>query len=158
MDCCLGPFNIWLFDPLPVHSDLSVFGKCALMWVLWNIFMFSARNPIHFLRSSFCDYASSIFIWCTILPLWFVLLLHYQRYLNKKKAAEEMVQHYEKQSSVDYSLKEGETLVLQLKNVSFHLKVFWKKMKSESLLMRDCLLTSKLCKTRILDFFSSIVP
>lgn len=64
-----------------------------------------------------------------------------------------MVQHYEKQSSVDYSLKEGETLVLQLKNVSFHLKVFWKKMKSESLLMRDCLLTSKLCKTRILDFF-----
>jgi hypothetical protein len=69
-----------------------------------------------------------------------------------------MVQHYEKQSSVDYSLKEGETLVLQLKNVSFHLKVFWKKMKSESLLMRDCLLTSKLCKTRILDFFSSIVP
>ncbi|ONM41258.1 Adaptin ear-binding coat-associated protein 1 NECAP-1 [Zea mays] len=39
-----------------------------------------------------------------------------QRYLNKKKAAEEMIQHYEKQSSVDYSLKEGETLVLQLKN------------------------------------------
>jgi hypothetical protein len=38
------------------------------------------------------------------------------KYLNKKKAAEEMVQHYEKQSSVDYSLKEGETLVLQLKN------------------------------------------
>jgi hypothetical protein len=69
-----------------------------------------------------------------------------------------MVQHYEKQSSVDYSLKEGETLVLQLKNVSFHLKVFWKEMKSESLLMRDCLLTSKLCKTRILDFFPSIVP
>uniref|UniRef100_A0A0A9FX78 Uncharacterized protein n=1 Tax=Arundo donax TaxID=35708 RepID=A0A0A9FX78_ARUDO len=27
-----------------------------------------------------------------------------------------MVQHYEKTSSVDYSLKEGETLVLQLKN------------------------------------------
>lgn len=43
-----------------------------------------------------------------------------------------MVQHYEKQSSVNYSLKEGETLVLQIKNVSFHLKVFWKKMTSES--------------------------
>ncbi|VAH61689.1 unnamed protein product [Triticum turgidum subsp. durum] len=38
------------------------------------------------------------------------------RYLNKKKTAEEMVQHYENTSSVDYSLKEGETLVLQLKN------------------------------------------
>jgi hypothetical protein len=32
-----------------------------------------------------------------------------------------MVQHYENTSSVDYSLKEGETLVLQLKKVSFHL-------------------------------------
>jgi hypothetical protein len=53
-----------------------------------------------------------------------------------------MIQHYEKQSSVDYSLKEGETLVLQLKNVSFHLNIFWKGMKSESLLMRDCLLRS----------------
>ncbi|KAL6615582.1 hypothetical protein ACP70R_037852 [Stipagrostis hirtigluma subsp. patula] len=44
------------------------------------------------------------------------VLLHCQRYLNKKKTAEEMVQLYEKTSSVDYSLKEGETLVLQLKN------------------------------------------
>lgn len=50
--------------------------------------------------------------------------LHHQRYLNKKKTAEEMVQHYEKSSSVDYSLKEGETLVLQLKNVSFHVSYF----------------------------------
>ncbi|GJM93913.1 hypothetical protein PR202_ga10508 [Eleusine coracana subsp. coracana] len=40
----------------------------------------------------------------------------HMKYLNKKKAAEEMVQHYEKTSSVDYSLKEGETLVLQLNN------------------------------------------
>ncbi|CAD6237864.1 unnamed protein product [Miscanthus lutarioriparius] len=47
----------------------------------------------------------------------FQAALHdHMKYLNKKKAAEEMVQHYEKQSSVDYSLKEGETLVLQLKN------------------------------------------
>ncbi|KAE8812658.1 hypothetical protein D1007_10360 [Hordeum vulgare] len=38
------------------------------------------------------------------------------KYLNKKKTAEEMVQHYENTSSVDYSLKEGETLVLQIKN------------------------------------------
>jgi hypothetical protein len=35
-----------------------------------------------------------------------------------------MVQHYENTSSVDYSLKEGETLVLQLKKVSFHLTYF----------------------------------
>ncbi|KAG1346447.1 hypothetical protein COCNU_06G002760 [Cocos nucifera] len=40
------------------------------------------------------------------------------RYLNKKKTAEEMEQHYQTSSSVDYSLKEGETLVLQIKNVS----------------------------------------
>ncbi|TVU35967.1 hypothetical protein EJB05_17874 [Eragrostis curvula] len=47
----------------------------------------------------------------------FQAALHdHMQYLNKKKAAEEMVQHYEKTSSVDYSLKEGETLVLQLKN------------------------------------------
>ncbi|GJN18384.1 hypothetical protein PR202_gb05541 [Eleusine coracana subsp. coracana] len=47
----------------------------------------------------------------------FQAALHdHMKYLNKKKAAEEMVQHYEKTSSVDYSLKEGETLVLQLKN------------------------------------------
>jgi len=38
-----------------------------------------------------------------------------------------MVQHYEKQSSVDYSLKEGETLVLQLKNVSFHRNILLEK-------------------------------
>ncbi|BAD61234.1 unknown protein [Oryza sativa Japonica Group] len=47
----------------------------------------------------------------------FQAALHdHMKYLNKKKTAEEMVQHYEKSSSVDYSLKEGETLVLQLKN------------------------------------------
>ncbi|KAL7219378.1 hypothetical protein ACSBR2_012443 [Camellia fascicularis] len=40
------------------------------------------------------------------------------RYLNKKKTAEEMEQQYQKSSSVDYSLKDGETLVLQLKNNS----------------------------------------
>ncbi|KAK4770172.1 hypothetical protein SAY87_030704 [Trapa incisa] len=39
-----------------------------------------------------------------------------RRYLNKKKTAEEMEQHYQHTSSVDYCLKEGETLVLQLKN------------------------------------------
>jgi hypothetical protein len=38
------------------------------------------------------------------------------RYLDKKKTAEEMEQHYQHSSSVDYSLKEGETLVLQIKN------------------------------------------
>jgi hypothetical protein len=37
--------------------------------------------------------------------------------LNKKKTAEEMEQQYQNTSSVDYSLKEGETIVLQLKNV-----------------------------------------
>ncbi|KAK6919718.1 NECAP, PHear domain, partial [Dillenia turbinata] len=43
---------------------------------------------------------------------WFV------RYLDKKKTAEEMEQHFQHTSSVDYSLKEGETLVLQIKNKS----------------------------------------
>lgn len=40
------------------------------------------------------------------------------RYLDKKKTAEEMEQKFQQTSLVDYSLKEGETLVLQLKNVS----------------------------------------
>lgn len=44
-------------------------------------------------------------------------LLQFYRYLNKKKTAEEMEQQYQQTSSVDYSLKDGETLVLQLKNV-----------------------------------------
>lgn len=47
----------------------------------------------------------------------FQAALHdHMKYLNKKKTAEEMEQHYQHTSSVDYSLKEGETLVLQLKN------------------------------------------
>lgn len=37
-------------------------------------------------------------------------------YLNKKKEAEEITQEYEAKPSMDYSLKEGETLRLQLKN------------------------------------------
>jgi hypothetical protein len=58
-----------------------------------------------------------------------------------------MVQHYEKQSSVDYSLKEGETLVLQLKNVSFHPNILLEKNESQSLF--DDTLSSKVCKTII---------
>ncbi|WOK95748.1 hypothetical protein Cni_G04455 [Canna indica] len=47
----------------------------------------------------------------------FQAALHdHMKYLNKKKVAEEMEQHYQTTSSVDYSLKEGETLVLHLKN------------------------------------------
>ncbi|KAG7634901.1 NECAP PHear domain [Arabidopsis suecica] len=50
----------------------------------------------------------------------FQAALHdHMKYLNKKKTAEEMEQHYQNTSSVDYSLKEGETIVLQLKNVRF---------------------------------------
>ena len=39
-----------------------------------------------------------------------------ERYLNKKKSAEEMEQQFQKTSSVDYSLKDGETIVLQFKS------------------------------------------
>ncbi|XP_050205203.1 uncharacterized protein LOC126655202 [Mercurialis annua] len=47
----------------------------------------------------------------------FQAALHdHMKYLNKKKTAEEMEQHFQSTSSVDYSLKEGETLVLQLNN------------------------------------------
>lgn len=47
----------------------------------------------------------------------FQAVLHdHMKYLNKKKTAEEMEQQYQQTSSVDYSLKEGETLVLQIKN------------------------------------------
>ncbi|KAJ6744878.1 ATP-BINDING CASSETTE ABC TRANSPORTER-RELATED [Salix purpurea] len=37
-------------------------------------------------------------------------------YLDKKKTAEEMEQHFQNTYSVYYSIKEGETLVLQMKN------------------------------------------
>ncbi|KAK9286032.1 hypothetical protein L1049_025235 [Liquidambar formosana] len=48
----------------------------------------------------------------------FQAALHdHMKYLNKKKTAEEMEQHYQRSSSVDYSLKEGETLVIQIKNL-----------------------------------------
>lgn len=47
----------------------------------------------------------------------FQAALHdHMKYLNKKKTAEEMEHHYQKTSSADYSLKDGETLVLQIKN------------------------------------------
>ncbi|KAL2476680.1 Adaptin ear-binding coat-associated protein 1 NECAP-1 [Abeliophyllum distichum] len=47
----------------------------------------------------------------------FQAALHdHMKYLNKKKTAEEMEQQHQNTSSVDYSLKDGETLVLQLKN------------------------------------------
>ncbi|KAL3632224.1 hypothetical protein CASFOL_025208 [Castilleja foliolosa] len=47
----------------------------------------------------------------------FQAALHdHMKYLNKKKTAEEMEQQYQQTSSVDYSLKDGETIVLQLKN------------------------------------------
>ncbi|MQL78418.1 hypothetical protein Taro_010824 [Colocasia esculenta] len=42
------------------------------------------------------------------------------RYLDKKQTAEEMEQHFQSTPSVDYSLKEGETLVLQIKNKGNH--------------------------------------
>ncbi|XP_041991995.1 uncharacterized protein At1g03900-like [Salvia splendens] len=46
----------------------------------------------------------------------FQAALHdHMKYLNKKKTAEEMEHRYQHSSSVDYSLKDGETLVLQLK-------------------------------------------
>ncbi|KAL1189807.1 hypothetical protein V5N11_036285 [Cardamine amara subsp. amara] len=49
----------------------------------------------------------------------FQAALHdHMKYLNKKKTAEEMEQHFQNTSSVDYSLKEGETIVIQLKNRS----------------------------------------
>ncbi|THG02084.1 hypothetical protein TEA_003779 [Camellia sinensis var. sinensis] len=51
----------------------------------------------------------------------FQAALHdHMKYLNKKKTAEEMEKQYQKSSSFDYSLKDGETLVLQLKNVGSH--------------------------------------
>ncbi|KAJ8435116.1 hypothetical protein Cgig2_020759 [Carnegiea gigantea] len=47
----------------------------------------------------------------------FQAALHdHMKYLNKKKTAEEMEQQFQNSSMVDYSLKDGETLVLQLKN------------------------------------------
>ncbi|XP_071691302.1 uncharacterized protein At1g03900-like [Rutidosis leptorrhynchoides] len=49
----------------------------------------------------------------------FQAALHdHMKYLNKKKTAEEMEQQFQHTSSVDYSLKDGETIVLQLKNKS----------------------------------------
>ncbi|KAK2665863.1 hypothetical protein Ddye_004437 [Dipteronia dyeriana] len=49
----------------------------------------------------------------------FQAALHdHMKYLNKKKTAEEMEQQFQNTSSVDYSLKEGETLRLQIKNKS----------------------------------------
>ncbi|KAI5343055.1 PREDICTED: adaptin ear-binding coat-associated [Prunus dulcis] len=49
----------------------------------------------------------------------FQAALHdHMKYLDKKKTAEEMEQKFQQTSLVDYSLKEGETLVLQLKNKS----------------------------------------
>jgi len=47
-----------------------------------------------------------------------ILDKHATRYMNKKKEAEEIEQEYQSKPSTDYSIKEGETLRLQLKTVS----------------------------------------
>ncbi|CAN6444285.1 unnamed protein product [Victoria cruziana] len=47
----------------------------------------------------------------------FQAALHdHMKYLNKKQAAEEMEQNYSSKPSMDYSLKEGEKIVLHIKN------------------------------------------
>ncbi|XP_044465585.1 uncharacterized protein At1g03900 [Mangifera indica] len=49
----------------------------------------------------------------------FQAALHdHMKYLNKKKTAEEMEQHFQNTSSVDYTLKEGETIHIEIKNKS----------------------------------------
>ncbi|XP_057472828.1 uncharacterized protein LOC130761363 [Actinidia eriantha] len=64
----------------------------------------------------------------------FQAALHdHMKYLNKKKTAEEMEQQYQKTSSVDYSLKDGETLVLRLKNTSGRSKFFEQGLNNLSL-------------------------
>ncbi|KAI8558498.1 hypothetical protein RHMOL_Rhmol04G0098900 [Rhododendron molle] len=55
------------------------------------------------------------------------------KYLNKKKTAEEMEQQYQNNSSVDYSLKDGETIVVQLKNKSGRSKFFEQGLNNLSL-------------------------
>lgn len=66
----------------------------------------------------------------------FQAALHDQmKYLNKKRTAEEMEQRHQTTSSVDYSLKEGETLVLQIKNKgsSFPKSAFFERLSKLSL-------------------------
>ncbi|KAL6975917.1 hypothetical protein U1Q18_024712 [Sarracenia purpurea var. burkii] len=64
----------------------------------------------------------------------FQAALHdHMKYLNKKKTAEEMEQQYQKTSSVDYSLKDGETLVLRLKSKSGGSKFFEQGLNNLSL-------------------------
>lgn len=60
-----------------------------------------------------CNFSERNYSFTTLM----FLINGFARYLNKKKTAEEMEQRYQKTESVDYSLKEGETIVLQLKNV-----------------------------------------
>ncbi|KAJ0111256.1 hypothetical protein Patl1_02418 [Pistacia atlantica] len=49
----------------------------------------------------------------------FQAALHdHMKYLNKKKTAEEMEQQFQNTSSGDYSLKEGETIHIEIKNKS----------------------------------------
>ncbi|CDY49234.1 BnaA09g55130D [Brassica napus] len=63
-----------------------------------------------------------------------IAALHdHMKYLNKKKTAEEMEQHFHNTSSVDYRLKEGETIVLQLKNVRFIIETEEKSLSNLSL-------------------------
>ncbi|XP_057509415.1 uncharacterized protein At1g03900-like isoform X2 [Actinidia eriantha] len=64
----------------------------------------------------------------------FQAALHdHMKYLDKKKTAEEMEQQYQNASSVDYSLKDGVTLVLRLKNTSGRSKFFEQGLNNLSL-------------------------
>lgn len=66
-----------------------------------------------------------------------------ERYLNKKKSAEEMEQQFQKTSSVDYSLKDGETIVLQFKS-----KVGWFSLRWYLLPHIGCFIVINLIFTR----------
>lgn len=78
---------------------------CMIIWSILPSSIFWIYKVLLSLSAKF-----GLFILLRLFPKLF------WRYLNKKKTAEEMEQHYQHSSSVDYSLKEGETLVLQIKN------------------------------------------
>lgn len=84
--------------------------------MFWHInILFYLASPETFRRNIHQNIVHCWVFWVCCL---FFFFWKQKRYLDKKKTAEEMEQQYQSSSSVDYSLKDGETLVLHLKNVS----------------------------------------
>ncbi|XP_039007984.1 uncharacterized protein At1g03900-like [Hibiscus syriacus] len=111
---CMLLAMVTSFGPLlPLVLSCDIF-SCSTWYLVFNPFIYyfrihaGGRHRHAFIGIGFRERTEAYD---------FQAALHdHMNYLNKKKTTEEMEQQFQNTSTVDYILKEGETIVLQLKN------------------------------------------